>query len=72
MAPKVRSARRRGTVVRVSDRERQGFEFNILQTRRQGNSIASARPVALRQSRDARSGARACWHAGSVNCRNTG
>jgi hypothetical protein len=45
--------------------------INIPQRRRQENSIASARPVALTQSQGARSGARACWRGGSVNCRNT-
>src|SRR4029453_3561281 len=49
-----------------------GFEFNILQRRRQDNSIASAHPAALTQSRDARSDARAWWRDDSARCRNKG
>jgi hypothetical protein len=45
--------------------------INIPQRHRRGSSIAIARPVALTQSRDVRSGARACSRGGSVNCRNT-
>ena len=49
-----------------------GFEFNILRRRRQDNSIASAHPAALTQSRDARSDARAWWRDDSAKCRNRG
>src|SRR6266550_2870497 len=46
------------------------FGVNIPQRHRQDNSIASARPAERTQSRDARSGARACLHGGSVSCRS--
>ena len=45
--------------------------INIPQRHRLGSNRAIARPVALTQSQDGRSGAHACWRDGSVNCRNT-
>jgi hypothetical protein len=53
------------------DRQMPLASLNIPQRRRQDSSIASARPAAPMQSRDARSGAHACWHGGSASCHNT-
>jgi hypothetical protein len=45
--------------------------INIPQRRRPGSNRASAHRPEPTQSQGARSGARACWRGGSVNCRNT-
>ena len=45
--------------------------INIPQRHRPGSNRASAHRPEPTQLPDARSGARACWRGGSVNCRNT-